>query len=394
MRVVFVSNYYNHHQKPFCDEMYRLLGDEFYFIETREMSEERRRLGYTSGDKLSYVVQNYKEEYMRYKCQELIDEADIVIHGSCPYELIQKRLKQEKITFEYSERIYKKPCKKYKLPRYIWLHYFKYGRYKNYYLLCASGFAYADFMKTFAFRNRAYMWGYFPEFIPYEDIQTVIRGKTKNSILWAARFLDWKHPELVVEVAKRLRDDGYSFLIHMIGNGIMEEEIRTMICQKNLESHFCLDGAMPPSKVRKYMDNSEIFIATSDRNEGWGAVVNEAMNSACAVVASSAMGAVPVLIENGVNGYIFQDGDVEDLYKKVKQLLDNLDLRTRIAKKAYETIKDEWNARVAADRLIHLIKRMLHMDKNNYPYDTGVLSKAVKIADNWFKGEDFEIRHK
>ena len=44
------------------------------------------------------------------------------------------------------------------------------------------------------------------------------------------------------------------------------------------------------------MEESEIYLVTSDRKEGWGAVVNEAMNSGCAVVADHMIGAAPWMI--------------------------------------------------------------------------------------------------
>ena len=47
------------------------------------------------------------------------------------------------------------------------------------------------------------------------------------------------------------------------------------------------------------MEKSHIHLFTSNHLEGWGAVVNEAMNSGCAVVANREAGAVPYLIEHG-----------------------------------------------------------------------------------------------
>ena len=46
------------------------------------------------------------------------------------------------------------------------------------------------------------------------------------------------------------------------------------------------------------MEQANIFIISSTHEEGWGAVVNEAMNSGCVVIGSHAAGAVPFLIEN------------------------------------------------------------------------------------------------
>ena len=65
---------------------------------------------------------------------------------------------------------------------------------------------------------------------------------------------------------------------------------------------------MSPEKVRSVMEKSHIFVFTSSHLEGWGAVVNEAMNSGCAVVANVQAGAVPYLIEQGVNGIAYPRG--------------------------------------------------------------------------------------
>lgn len=71
-----------------------------------------------------------------------------------------------------------------------------------------------------------------------------------------------------------------------------------------------LIGNMPNDEILALMQKSHIFIFTSDRNEGWGAVLNEAMSNGCAVVASNMIGAAPYLIKQGENGYIFKSGDV------------------------------------------------------------------------------------
>ena len=42
------------------------------------------------------------------------------------------------------------------------------------------------------------------------------------------------------------------------------------------------------------------------------------MNSACVPIASHSIGSTPYLIDNGVNGFIYQDGNEEDLYSKIK----------------------------------------------------------------------------
>ena len=62
----------------------------------------------------------------------------------------------------------------------------------------------------------------------------------------------------------------------------MEQQLRQMIHDKQLDDCVSMLGAMSPEKVRDYMEAADIFLFTSDFNEGWGAVLNEAMNSSCA----------------------------------------------------------------------------------------------------------------
>jgi glycosyltransferase involved in cell wall biosynthesis len=106
------------------------------------------------------------------------------------------------------------------------------------------------------------------------------------------------------------------------------------------------------------------------------------MNSACAVVANSAIGSVPFLVENGVNGCIYEDGDIDDLYTKVKSLLDNENERKQIAKNAYATMENEWNAENAAKRFTLLCEKMLSGEYKPFPYESGVCSKAEILKDN------------
>ena len=384
MKVVFLSNYYNHHQSSFSMEMNKLTDNGFYFIETAEMTMERKSLGYEI-EKPKFVLQYYEKEQKDY-CINLINEADVVIYGSAPYSLIVNRLKQEKLTLIYSERLFKK---KYAYLKVLILmlggkNYKHYSKYKNAYLLCASAFSSYDYNRLGAFKNKAFKWGYFPPIKEYK-VDDFIKSKTPNSILWCGRFIDWKHPEYAIEVAKRLKSDGYNFSLNIIGTGELESTLKETVAKNGLERNVKFLGAMKPTEVRENMEKSSIYLFTSDKGEGWGAVLNEAMNSACAVVSSHAIGATPYLIKDKENGLIFKSEDIKDLYNKVKYLLDNEEKAKEIGKKAYETIVNEWNAKNAANKLIVLIKNLLKGEKCTELYNEGVCSKSIVIKDNWYK---------
>ena len=50
MKVTFVSNYINHHQIPLSDILYQKWGDDYRFIQTQPMEEERVRLGWNADN--------------------------------------------------------------------------------------------------------------------------------------------------------------------------------------------------------------------------------------------------------------------------------------------------------------------------------------------------------
>lgn len=252
-------------------------------------------------------------------------------------------------------------------------------------MLCASAFEAHDLARLGCYKDKMFCWGYFPDLRVYDNIDLLINKKAKNSILWAGRFIDWKHPEFCVFLAEALKNEGYTFEINMIGTGEMRESIQKMIEARGLEQYIHLLGSMPPQTVRDHMENSFIYLVTSNRVEGWGAVLNESMNSACAVVAGSLVGAAPFLIEDGENGLIFRNDDIDDLIFKVKNLLDDPMLAKKCGKNAYATIKDNWNYQTAAHNLFALIESIENRTTVNSI--KGPCQPAPIISDNWYDGK-------
>lgn len=357
MKIVFLSNYYNHHQAPLCEALSAQAGVTFRFVACGEMTEERRKMWGEWRCLPDFVLVPKTQTDWDAVSQDILD-ADAVIVGSAPQALLRERLKAGKLIFRYQERPLKNGSESLKLlPRLLRWHTWN-PPGKPVYLLCASAYAAGDYAKMGLFRGKAYKWGYFPKTRLY-DIRALLAQKEAGSIFWAGRFLDWKHPDDALRVAARLRDDGYNFTLRIAGTGVLEPQLRAMISELDLEECVQLLGSLRPEQVRCEMERSRIFLLTSDRREGWGAVLNEAMNSGCAVVASDAVGATPFLVKNGVNGSVYHSGDTQELYEKVRRLLDDTAAQERFGKNAYETIADTWNAQVAAGRLCELVRAIL-----------------------------------
>lgn len=386
MKITFFSNFLNHHQLPFCKEMYEKIGNDFKFVATEPIPQERLNMGYLDmSTQYPFTLNTYSTNKMYEEAIKLGNESEIVIIGSAPDIFVKKRIQSNKLTFFYMERVFKDGLHDILNPKilgYILLKHYRY-RNKNLYLLCASAYTSADFNLLGAYKNKAYKWGYFPEVKSY-DIKKIMDKKNKNSVpklLWVGRLLNWKHPEYALKVATLLKNNNYKFTLDIIGVGPMKSKLVDMIDQNALHKEVNLLGSMNPDEVREHMEQANIYLFTSDFNEGWGAVLNESMNSGCGIVASHAIGSVPFLIKNRENGLIYKNGDVNHLFENIKYLLENEQECYRLGINAYNTISETWNAKIAATRFIKLCDSLLNGEKVSF--EEGPCSVADIISQKY-----------
>ena len=375
-KIIFLSNYFNHHQKPFCDEICKQISTSFYFIETSIITQERLSLGWGVDNLPSYVISNSmflknKEYYMK-----LINEADVLIFGSAPEKYITRRKKENKLIFRYSERPLKKGLEPLKyIPRFVKWHYLNYS--KRIYLLCASAYTYSDYSKFNLFKDKAYKWGYFTELKKYESCDLLLKQKEKNSIIWVGRFIECKQPIIALEIAKRLKASGFCFTLKMIGDGELNGELRKKVIDFELQEVVEFLGAMKPEEVRKYMEKSKIHLFTSNQEEGWGAVLNESMNSFCISVVNPNIGSVPFLIKDKVNGFIYNS--LDDAVEIISNIFKSIYNNDEIATSAYLTIFNEWNPENAATKLLKVAESLINDER--FVFENGVCSSAKILED-------------
>ena len=346
--VTMISNAMNHHQFPFCDSMSEIPDISFHFVATKPIAAERLQTGFQDlNSSRDYIVRSYESESEHKKAQQLVDNSDFVIYGSAPYEMLKNRKKNGKWIFLYSERLFKESRSKdplnLKTIMACILRYF-FSSHNNLRLLCSSAFSSNDY-RFFRFNeNQAYKWGYFPP-ISKHSFQDVINSKENNSIIWVGRMIHWKHAELAIELSKKLKQDSVPFQMKLIGDGPMAETLKEEVKKFELQNNVRFLGVLNTEQTRLEMERAQIMISTSDHNEGWGAVINEGMASGCAMVASHLMGSVPYLMKDDVNGCVFESGNLDHLYIKVKTLLKDKELCDKYAENAYRTITEKWNGK-------------------------------------------------
>ncbi len=392
MTIVYFSNFINHHQKLVADELYELTGHQYTFVEATPMYDWLKKGGYTDYSHLPYVLRAWENDENRQKAIELAKTADVALFGGpevLDLEVIRAR-HTDKLSFEVSERWLKKGWVNLLSPRLLknqWYYHTLFKK-KPFYKLCASAFGARDQHKLHSFINRCYKWGYFTKVEPL-DVDKLEYDSDVVKIMWCARFLDWKHPELPVLLADNLKKQGYKFTIDMYGSGEMFECTNALAQELNVTDvvNFC--GNVPNEQILKAMREHEVFLFTSDQNEGWGAVANEAMSNGCVLVGSDKIGSVPFLVEDGKNGFQFRSANkntgfkrklvvdhdaLKSLVSRVEWLLSHRDESRLLAIEAYKTMSTIWSPKNASKNLVCLINDLQHGKETSQL--TGPCSKA------------------
>lgn len=380
MTLAFVTNLVHHHQLPVADEFYKQLGDSFHYIATMPLTDVLIRGGYDPNLDRNYIIRPYRSQQEMEEARRLVDECDVVIYGAAPLEWVMKRQENNKVTFHYSERWLKDRIWRNFTPWNLKRIWYNYGRFRKnkVYMLCASAFTAQDVHRFGCFPHKCFKWGYFTrvdaDYKVLASDDTLSTGIVK--IMWCARFIDWKHPELPILLANRLKSKGYRFQIDMYGGGEMFGQCKDLIVKLGVEDYVKLLGNLPNDIILKTMREYEIFLFTSDRNEGWGAVLNEAMSNGCATIASHDIGSAPFLIKNKENGLLFKSKDLDSLEEQVVYLLENPNQRKAIRREAVYTMQNKWSPTIAANAFLGLAECALADGLAKYNVNEGPASWA------------------
>ena len=164
----------------------------------------------------------------------------------------------------------------------------------------------------------------------------------KRGFVYIGRFLPIKNISLLVRAYHRYRRKCINMSstplpLRLVGDGPVMAEIKQLIDKENI-SGITLTGMLQPEEVKKEYAKSSVLILPSI-SEPWGLVINEAMASGLAVVASDRCGANPELVEHGNNGYIFDPENIEELCDYMMKFSEDPDLSKQMGARSLEIIK-------------------------------------------------------
>jgi len=155
-------------------------------------------------------------------------------------------------------------------------------------------------------------------------------------ILFLSKFMRGKYPDLVVQAAGQLAEQGSVLHLVMGGSGEMDVELRNAAeVFPNLSISF--PGFVNQSEVPRLLGACDILVFPSAVDQ-WGLIVNEAMAVGLPVVVGADSGCAPDLVEDGVNGYLVPSNDLDALKRVLRPLIADAGLRQKMSKASLEKI--------------------------------------------------------
>ena len=375
-RILLCNNMPTHHQMFLAENLYGILGESFRIAYCMPVDPERLKMGWQDcGAGLPWVIRLWESRDSQKEFAEWVEEADAVIGHLPGRPMFMNRLANKKLCLVPSERIWKINSTLSRAPgennffennriRYLLRGYYNMWRYilrlreadkNNCHFLAIGAYSAYDHSRIGVFKSRMWTYGYFT---PVPDSNPSKREDALIHILWAGRMARYKSPEVLLKAIAALRTKR-PFLVTLIGDGCMRARLIDLTKRLNLQGVVRFLPFVSNEDARKAMRNSHIYVMTSNYEEGWGAVLNEAMAEGCAVVSSSGVGAAPLLIKHGKTGLIFKPGNAKEISDHLKILIDNPSRTHEIGQEAWKYIKALWSPRVAAERIVMLVNGLL-----------------------------------
>ncbi len=142
----------------------------------------------------------------------------------------------------------------------------------------------------------------------------------KKIILFSGKYIDKKRPLDLLEAYSLLPQDLY--VLVFVGEGNLRFEMEKYIINNKLKN-VIITGFINQSQIVKYYAIADVFVMCSGLGETWGLSVNEAMNFGLPVVVSETCGSAHDLVESGRNGYVFKEGNIQELSSAIINILDS-----------------------------------------------------------------------
>ena len=197
----------------------------------------------------------------------------------------------------------------------------------------------------------------------YNTIDTKIVSLSKESlrkryklpkgfiVLYVGKLSRGKGIRYFLEAAEKVRD--VSFVI--IGDGPMKRDV---LKAGRRNSRIIYFGKMAHEKVLELYRASDVVCFPSVWAEPLGRVAIESLMLGIPCIGSN-VGGIPEIIDNGINGFIVEPENSEQIAEKIKMLIADKTLREKFSRNGKEKIRKRFDAEKIIEQHEKLYKKVM-----------------------------------
>lgn len=176
--------------------------------------------------------------------------------------------------------------------------------------------------------------------IPLRDEPIAERNNEVPQIIFFGRLHESKGLSEMVKACKQLADEGVEFKLNCYGDGPMKDVFLADI-KAAIGDRFYYGGVLKSSEKYSVLDKSDIFLLPSIYGEGLPMAILEAMAAGCVVIASE-MASVASVIKDGVNGYMVEPRNTEQLVARLRTTLADGSNWQNMREAAVDTVRNDF----------------------------------------------------
>lgn len=188
-------------------------------------------------------------------------------------------------------------------------------------------------------------------------------------ILSVGRLVPKKGYEYLIRALAKLRSEGVSAELSIIGDGELEHLLKALVDELNLTAHVHFLGRMPEEDTVAHYQRADVFALASvplpdGDMDGLPTVLIEALAMELPVV-STALSGIPEIIEDGVTGRCVPPFDVEALAAALRWLLEYPDQARMLAQCGRERVEAQFDRNKNAAKLYDVFQAINHARSNS-----------------------------
>ena len=145
-----------------------------------------------------------------------------------------------------------------------------------------------------------------------------------------------------------------NYILKIIGEGSMREKLEEQIKKCNLQKNVILTGRRTENEINNELIKSDVFVLTS-KSESFSLVLCEAMNFGVPCIAFDVDVGPREIIQDGKNGFLIENRNVDLMIKKLDEILENIDKRKNMQVYARE-ISEKFYAKNVIEKWYKLFK--------------------------------------